>query len=113
MTIYDHAEFKEFLDKVKKSYEGWKTKNLPLLNGMKVGTKPKEIISIISEDILERFSKLELVNILRHAIKSGCVVVTVDGDFVSRLRAKKIDVMVIEKEDKARIINEKLHKRFG
>ncbi len=52
-------------------------------------------------------------NILRHAIKSGCVVVTVDGDFVSRLRAKKIDVMVIEKEDKARIINEKLHKRFG
>jgi len=61
-TIFDHAEFKEFLDKVKKSYEYWKTKNLPLLNGIKIGTKPKEIISIISEDILERFSKLELVD---------------------------------------------------
>ncbi len=61
-TIFDHSEFKKFLDKVKKSYEGWKTKNLSILNGIKIGTKPKEIISIISEDILERFSKLELVD---------------------------------------------------
>jgi len=52
-------------------------------------------------------------NILRHAVKSGCVVVTVDGDFVPRLRAKKIEVMVVETDDKARIINEKLHEKFG
>ena len=52
-------------------------------------------------------------NILRYAEESGCVVVTVDGDFVSRLRAKNIEVMVVETEDKARIINEKLHKKFG
>ncbi len=60
--IFDHEEFKEFLDKVKKTFQDWKTKNLPLLNGIKIGTKPKGIISIISEDILERFSKLELVD---------------------------------------------------
>jgi len=52
-------------------------------------------------------------NILRHAEETGCVVITVDGDFVPRLRAKNIDVMVIETDDKARIINEKLHKKFG
>jgi len=62
VTIFDHAEFKTFLDKVKKSYLDWKTKNLTILNGIKIGTNPKEIISIISEDILEIFSKLELVD---------------------------------------------------
>jgi len=52
-------------------------------------------------------------NILRHAMETGCVVVTVDGDFVPRLRAKKVEVIVLEKDDKARIINEKLHEKFG
>jgi len=60
-TIFDHSEFKKFLDNVKKSFHDWKTKNLPLLKGIKIGTNPKEIISIISEDILEIFSKLDLV----------------------------------------------------
>jgi len=46
-------------------------------------------------------------------METGCVVVTVDGDFVPRLRAKKVVVIVLEKDDKARIINEKLHKKFG
>jgi len=61
-TIFDHAEFKKFLDRVNKTYQDWETNNLPLLEGIKVGSKPKKIISIISEDILEKFSKLELVD---------------------------------------------------
>ena len=61
-TIFDHIEFKKFLEIVKKSYHDWETNNLPLLKGIKIGRIPKEIIEIISEDILEKFSKLELVD---------------------------------------------------
>lgn len=61
-TIFDHAEFKKFLDIVKKSFDSWKTNNLSLFSEMKVGLKPKKIISIISEDILDKFSKIDLVD---------------------------------------------------
>lgn len=52
-------------------------------------------------------------NIKRHAEKTDCVIVTDDKNFVSRLRVLGIDVITLDKEDKARIFMEKLHKRFG
>jgi type I restriction enzyme M protein len=61
-TIFDHVEFKKFLDIVQKLFESWKTNNLSLFNEMKVGSKPKEMISVISEDILEKFSEIDLVD---------------------------------------------------
>ena len=61
-AIFDHIEFKKFLEIVKKSFEFWKTNNLSSLNEIKVGSKPKEIISIISEDLLEKFSSIDLVD---------------------------------------------------
>jgi len=60
--IFENKEFKEFLDKVNKSFQKWKENHHSTLNNIKTGTNPKEIISIISEDILEKFSKLDLVN---------------------------------------------------
>ena len=61
-SIFGHSEFKNFSDKIRKTYEQWKTDNISLLNDVKVGTKPKELISIISEDILAKFSKLSLID---------------------------------------------------
>ena len=61
-TIFENSEFKEFLNKIKKSFQKWKQNNIPILNKIKIGTNPKEIILLISEDILEKFSKLELVD---------------------------------------------------
>jgi len=52
-------------------------------------------------------------NIKRHAEETECVIVTDDKDFVSRLRVLGIDVITLDKEDKARIFMEKLHKKFG
>lgn len=49
-------------------------------------------------------------NILNYAQKTKCVVVTVDGPFVSRLRASGITVVSVDAEDKARIVYEKLEK---
>jgi len=62
ISIFDHVEFKTFLDKVNNSFLDWKKNNFTLLNGLKIGIKPKEIIFIISEDILEKFSRLDLVD---------------------------------------------------
>jgi len=60
-SIFGHSEFKNFSDKIRKIYEQWKTDNISLLNGVKVGTKPKELISIISKDLLEKFSDIFLI----------------------------------------------------
>ena len=61
-TIFENSEFKEFLNKIKKSFQKWKQNIIPTLNEIKIGTNPKEMILLISEDILEKFSKLELVD---------------------------------------------------
>ena len=52
-------------------------------------------------------------NILRHAKESGCLVVTIDKPFVSRLRSNNVEVIALTLEDKADIIKRKLHEKFG
>jgi len=59
--IFEGDEFKRHSETVKKAFESWKVRNLSLLEKMQVGSKPKEIIRIISQDLLEKFSKLELI----------------------------------------------------
>lgn len=61
-TIFDHVEFKTYSEIITKVYNNWKKTNLPLLNGIKIGTHPKELIFKISESILEEFSKLKLID---------------------------------------------------
>jgi len=61
-TIFEHKEFKKFSDSVKKAFESWKKDNLSILSEMKINSKPKEIILIISEDLLAKFSKLDLID---------------------------------------------------
>ena len=61
-TIVAHPEFKAYADKVAGIFDQWKTTHEPLLNGLKVGTKPKEVIRTLSEDLLERFAGLPLLS---------------------------------------------------
>ena len=61
-TVFDHVEFKTYSEIITKAYNNWKKTNLPLLNGIKIGTHPKELIFKISESILEEFSKLKLID---------------------------------------------------
>ena len=48
--------------KIKKYFLKWKTDNIALLKGIEIGAKPKEIILVISESILEQFSELNLID---------------------------------------------------
>lgn len=61
-TIFAHPEFTSYSKKVLEVFEGWKKKNIPLLKAMDTGVKPKKIIHEISEDLLESFSKLRLID---------------------------------------------------
>jgi type I restriction enzyme M protein len=61
-TIFEHDEFKQFLQLINKSFDSWKKRNLPILEKLGVGSKPKEVIEVISEDLLDKFAKLELVD---------------------------------------------------
>ena len=61
-TIFAHPEFKTYSEKVTGIFEQWKTAHEPLLNGLKEGTKPQEVIHTLSEDLLVRFTDLLLLN---------------------------------------------------
>lgn len=61
-TIFDHIEFKTYSETITKAYNHWKKTNLPLLNDIKIGIRPKELVFKISESILEEFSKLQLID---------------------------------------------------
>ena len=51
-------------------------------------------------------------NILRHVKETGCLVITVDKPFVSRLRSAGVEVLALTLEDRAKIIKEKLKEKF-
>jgi len=61
-TILAHAEFKAYAAKVAGVFDRWKTAHEPLLNGLEKGTKPKEVIHALSEDLLQRFADLPLLS---------------------------------------------------
>lgn len=61
-AIFGHPEFTGYSQQVLGVFETWKTHTIPLLKGLDVGLKPKKIIHQISEDLLERFDKLKLID---------------------------------------------------
>lgn len=61
-TITENAEFLEYNKKVNKAFEEWKTFANPILTNLKPTDSNKEIILNLSEEILEKFSKLELLD---------------------------------------------------
>lgn len=61
-TIFAHPEFTSYSRKVFEVFENWKTKTIPTLKNMDLGVKPKKLIHEISEDLLENFSNLSLID---------------------------------------------------
>ena len=60
-AIFEHPEFINFSERIEKVFSDWKTRNIKLLKSIQVGSKPKELIVNVSEDILDIFSKIELM----------------------------------------------------
>jgi type I restriction enzyme M protein len=62
LTIFEHDEFKKYSKKISEAYSTWEKTNVSSLMGIKKGTNPKKLISQISENILDKFSKLKLID---------------------------------------------------
>lgn len=61
-TIFNHPEFKDYSNKVEEVFNTWKNKNLSILKSITIGSKPKELIFNLGEDLLNSFSKLDLID---------------------------------------------------
>ena len=61
-TILAHPEFKVYADRVSAIIGHWYEVHDPMLKGLDMGAKPKEIIHVLSEDLLKQFSDLPLIN---------------------------------------------------
>ncbi len=61
-TILGHHEFKTFADQVADVFEGWRAAHEPALCAIKVNDLPRELIRILSEDLLARFADLPLLS---------------------------------------------------
>lgn len=61
-TILNHQEFAAYSKKVTAVFEGWRVTHDPVLKKLNVGVKPKEVIRVLSENLLERFAPLPLLD---------------------------------------------------
>lgn len=61
-TILKHPEFAKYSKKVQAVFTDWRAAHEPMLKRLKVGVKPKDVITTLSEDLLERFATLPLLD---------------------------------------------------
>lgn len=61
-TIYRHEEFTKHQMKINNVFYDWREENKDILNNINENSRPKEIIKIISEDILKRFKDVKLID---------------------------------------------------
>ncbi|NMV41933.1 type I restriction-modification system subunit M [Ralstonia insidiosa] len=61
-TIFGHVEFGAFTETVHSHFADWKTGNVSLLTGIKIGDHPKALIEAISESLLGIFHSVPLLD---------------------------------------------------
>jgi type I restriction enzyme M protein len=61
-TIFENPEFVCYSEKIDKVFKEWLSVVLPILKNIGIGSKPKELISNMSENILSAFSKDKLID---------------------------------------------------
>ena len=61
-TIFRHPEFVDYTKKVNDIFALWKTKNTPVCKAIDGNTKPKKFIHSLSEDLLQAFQNLQLID---------------------------------------------------
>ena len=61
-TILTHGEFTSYQQRVNAVFEEWREAHEPNLLSIDVGTSPRKIVKILSEDLLTRFKNLPLLD---------------------------------------------------
>lgn len=61
-TIIEHLDFKNYTRTIDEILEGWKDKHISFLKALDIGVKPKETIWYLSEDLLQLFAEVPLID---------------------------------------------------
>lgn len=61
-TIFSHGEFVSYSEKLNEVLATWQAKHTPYLKDMGIGTKPKEVVYRLAEDILQAFTDKKLID---------------------------------------------------
>lgn len=61
-AILNHPEFTTFTARVTEVFEVWAADHIDRLRGIAIGDHPKELIATISEDLLDRFKPVALID---------------------------------------------------
>lgn len=61
-AILNHPEFAAFTARVTEVFEAWAAAHIDRLRGIAVGDHPKELIATISEDLLDQFKPVPLID---------------------------------------------------
>jgi len=61
-TVRQNAEYMAFQHQVTTLFHSWADRNIPKLKGLKIGDHPKEVINFLSEDLLETFAGIHLID---------------------------------------------------
>jgi len=102
-AIFSHPEFTSYSDKVNVIFNKWKSKNLSKLKGISSNDKPKKFIHFISEDLLQTFSQIRLID--RYDIYQHMLVYwaeTMQDDVYTIVSDGWMEGREIERQDKKR-----------
>jgi type I restriction enzyme M protein len=61
-TIFNHPEFTTFGKKMNKVFNRWKTQTIQYTKALKKGLRPKDVIQIISENLLKYYNNKQLTD---------------------------------------------------
>ena len=61
-TIFSHPGFLTYSKKTQQVFTSWQDKNVPLLRSIEISDKPKQLIHDLAEDLLAKFSNLQLID---------------------------------------------------
>jgi len=88
-TIYESPEFIEFITHMNSHFDKWRKKNAETLRHLRIGCHPKEIITILSEELLAHYTDKPLINkydIFQHlmdfwteTMQDDCYIIASDG----------------------------------
>ncbi len=88
-TIFHHPEFIQFSEQMDAVFTKWKKQSTKQLKSLTTGFKPKEIIHQLSENLLEAYSDIHLIdkydayqhtmNYWNEMMQDDCYLITVDG----------------------------------
>jgi type I restriction enzyme M protein len=88
-NIFSHPEFTSFISGMDKVFTAWQEHTTKTLKLLKPGFKPKELIHLISEDLLKAYTNRHLLNrydVYQHlmnywdeTMQDDCYIITADG----------------------------------